>query len=125
MGKKQTKVTVHVGMAPGRATFDVSKGTLDIRALQEKDEQLLAPMKVTNDDAGADACIKYLTEYAVKLVVFEATGGFEVLIALRLQAAGIPLAIINPRRIRHFAQAEGYLAKTDLLDAAMLARDTP
>ena len=40
MGKKQTKVAVHVGMAPGRATFDVSKGTLDIRALQEKDEQL-------------------------------------------------------------------------------------
>ena len=96
-------------------------------------------MKVTNNDAGADACIKYLTEYAVKLVVFEATGGFEMMIALRLYAAGIPLAIINPRRIRHFAQpprswglAEGYLAKTDLLDAAwprsgpsMLARDTP
>ena len=52
----------------------------------------------------------------------EATGGLEILSALRLYAAGIPIAVINARRIRHFAQAEGYLAKTDLLDAAMLAR---
>jgi transposase len=115
MGKKQTKAAVHVGI-------DVSKTTLDVRVLQDKDEHLQAPMQVSNDEAGVAACIMHLQLMNVKLVVLEATGGLENLIAMKLQAAGIPIAVVNPRRVRHFAQAEGLLAKTDVLDAAVLAR---
>jgi len=92
MGKKKTKEIVYVGMAqplkraarPRTATFDVSKPTLDIRVLQGKDERLQAPMQVSNDEKGAAACVKHLAHFEVKLIVFEATGGLENLIAMKL-----------------------------------------
>ena len=56
------------------------------------------------------------------LIVLEATGGFETIVATTLAAEGLPLAVINPRQIRAFAQACGQLAKTDALDAAIIAR---
>lgn len=55
------------------------------------------------------------------LIVLEATGGFEVPIAAALAAAGLPVAVVNPRQVRDFAKANGQLAKTDALDAAVLA----
>ena len=58
---------------------------------------------------------------AVALVVLEATGGFEVTVAAALCAAGLPLAVVNPRQVRDFARATGRLAKTDALDAAAIA----
>jgi transposase len=56
-----------------------------------------------------------------RLVVLEATGGFEVMVAAALAAAQLPLAVVNPRQIRDFARATGQLAKTDALDAAVIA----
>jgi transposase len=115
MGKKAKKVAVHVGI-------DVSKRTLDISVIQDSDEHILLTQQVSNDEAGAEMCVKHLTAYAVALVVLEATGGLETLVVMKLQAAGIPVAVVNPRQVRHFAKAAGYLAKTDTLDAAVLAR---
>jgi len=78
MSKKKAKVPVHAGI-------DVAKGMLDICVLQDEDERLLAPKRVTNDEKGAAECIKHLTQYNVKLIVLEATGGYENLIAMKLQ----------------------------------------
>ncbi len=58
----------------------------------------------------------------VELVVLEATGGFETVVAAALAAARLPLAVVNPRQIRDFARATGRLAKTDALDAGVIAR---
>ncbi len=71
---------------------------------------------------GLGALIGRLRSVAAQLIVLEATGGFETVVAAALGSAGLPLAIINPRRIRHFAKALGLLAKTDRLDAAVIAR---
>ena len=56
------------------------------------------------------------------LIVLEATGGFETVVAAALAAARLPLAVVNPRQIREFARAAGQLAKTDALDASIIAR---
>lgn len=56
------------------------------------------------------------------LITLEATGGLERPVALALQHAGLPVAVLNPRQVREFARATGRLAKTDRLDAQMLAR---
>ncbi len=63
-----------------------------------------------------------MAELTVPLVVTEATGGLERPLAQRLSAAGIAVAVVNPRHIRQFAKGLGWLAKTDRLDAAMIAR---
>ena len=55
------------------------------------------------------------------LIVLEATGGFEITVAAALTAAGLPLAVVNPRQIREFARSTGRLAKTDRLDAEAIA----
>jgi transposase len=55
------------------------------------------------------------------LIVLEASGGFEITVAAALASAGLPLAVVNPRRIRDFARATGRLAKTDALDAQVIA----
>jgi transposase len=57
----------------------------------------------------------------VSLIVLEATGGFETIVVAALAAAGLPLAVVNPRQIRNFAKALGKLAKTDALDAEVIA----
>ena len=62
-----------------------------------------------------------LRKLDVALIVLEATGGFETMVAGALCAAGLPLAVVNPRQIRAFARATGTLAKTDALDAAVNA----
>ena len=58
---------------------------------------------------------------APALIVLEATGGFEITVAAALASAGLPLAVVNPRQIRDFARATGRLAKTDALDAQIIA----
>jgi transposase len=62
-----------------------------------------------------------LRSRAPSLIVLEATGGFEVTVAAALAGAGLPLAVVNPRQIRAFARAVGRLAKTDALDAEIIA----
>ena len=74
-----------------------------------------------NDDKGFEALGLRLKEFDVRLVVMEATGGYEAQLACALQAAGYEVAVVNPRQARDFAKAMGYLAKTDRIDAAALA----
>src|SRR5512142_2842677 len=76
----------------------------------------------TNDPAGIAALVARLGALAPTLVVVEATGGLELPLLAALQVAGIPTAAINPRQARDFAKALGRLAKTDRIDAEVLAR---
>jgi transposase len=96
--------------------IDVSKATLDIASLPDGESWTVA-----NDDQGLAALTPRLVALAPALIVLEATGGFEMLAALTLAKAGLPVAVVNPRQVRHFAKAMGRLAKTDALDAGMLA----
>jgi transposase len=75
-----------------------------------------------NDAQGIQRCREVLQELKPRLVVLEPTGGYEVALVAELQAAGLPVAKINARRIRQFARASGQLAKTDMLDAQVIAR---
>lgn len=74
-----------------------------------------------NDDNGHEALVNVLADFSVDLVVMEATGGLERHLACALQAAGFPIAVVNPRQARNFAKAMGHLAKTDRIDARSLA----
>ncbi|EED3242870.1 IS110 family transposase [Salmonella enterica subsp. enterica] len=97
--------------------IDVSKATLDIAA-----SSAIEPFSVTNDTDGFDSIIAELREYSVALVLMEATGGLEAAVACALQAEGFEIAVVNPRQARDFARAMGYLAKTDRIDARVLAQ---
>jgi transposase len=95
---------------------DVSKARLDI-ALRPTGDRF----DVTNDHSGINSLINRLQAACPALVVLEATGGFERCVAAALATAGIPLAVVNPRQARDFAKATGRLAKTDRIDAEVLA----
>lgn len=98
------------------AGIDVSKATLDV-ALRPSGEHWCS----TNDETGITELVERLRVLAPGLIVLEATGGLERLVAAALALAGLPLAVVNPRQVRDFAKATGRLAKTDALDAAALA----
>ena len=76
---------------------------------------------VANDERSARALAERLRADAPTLVVLEATGGYELAAVAALAAAGLPVVVINPRQVRDFAKATGLLAKTDRLDADVLA----
>jgi transposase len=71
--------------------------------------------------SGIDALLSRLLEERSVLVILEATGGFERTVVGALAAAGLPVVVVNPRQVRDFARATGRLAKTDRIDAAILA----
>ena len=96
--------------------IDVCKATLDI-AERPTGELWTA----RNDDRGIAQVTAYLRAAKPVLVVLEATGGLEVPVATALAVAGLPVAVVNPRQVRDFARATGKLAKTDTLDARVLA----
>lgn len=98
--------------------IDVSKERLDVAVRSGE-----LTFSVSYDEAGLTELVKRLTDDGrpIKLVVVEATGGFEREVATTLLAAGIPLAVVNPRQVRDFARATGRLAKTDKIDASVLA----
>lgn len=96
--------------------IDVSKGTLDL-CIDPEGEAL----HVNYDEEGIIRIVKRLVEIAPTLIVAEATGGLEMRLAGELVARNLPVAIINPRQVRDFAKATGQLAKTDSVDAAVLA----
>jgi len=102
---------------PVTVGIDVAKATLEI-AVRPSGEQWQVP----NDEAGITALIARLQPLAPRLIVLEASGGWEVLAASSLAEAGLPVAVVNPRQVRDFAKAIGRLAKTDTLDAQVLAR---
>ena len=97
--------------------IDVSKDRLDVH-VRPSDEAFA----VARDGVGLAALVERLGALDPRLVVLEATGGFELTVAAALAAAGMPLAVVNPRQIRDFARATGQLAKTDALDAKVIAR---
>jgi transposase len=76
---------------------------------------------VTNDDPGIRALVTRCQGLAPALIVLEATGGYEAAVVAALAAAGLPVVVANPRQVRDFAKATGQLAKTDALDAQILA----
>jgi transposase len=96
---------------------DVSKDHLDAHRLIDG-----ASRRFANDKCGHKALIKWLAQTPVKRVAFEPTGPYHRALERALGAAGVPFAKVNPRQARRFAEATGKLAKTDRLDAAMLAR---
>lgn len=96
--------------------IDISKGTLDL-CIEPGGEAL----HVDYDDKGVSHIVSRLADLAPTLIVMEATGGLEMRLAGELAAKGLPVAIINPRQARDFAKATGQLAKTDVVDAAILA----
>ena len=96
--------------------IDVSKAQLDV-ALGDNE----GTFSIANDEHGIRELLKRLTPGA-DLVILEATGGLEVAVAGALATAGIAVAVVNPRQVREFARATGRLAKTDRLDAQVLAR---
>jgi transposase len=96
---------------------DVSKATLDV-AFGSDGEVI----QVGNDEVGIAALVARLQESRPALVVLEATGGYEVLAAAALAGRGLPVAVVNPRQVRDLAKGLGILAKTDRIDARVLAR---
>ena len=72
-------------------------------------------------ESGFDELVAFLSEHSPTLVVLEATGGYEGPVAASIAAANIPVAVVNPRQVRDFARATGKLAKTDAIDASVLA----
>lgn len=75
----------------------------------------------SNDEPGLRALVQRLGQTMPRLIVLEATGGYEVPCVAALLAAALPVVVVNPRQVRDFARSTGQLAKTDRLDAAMLA----
>ncbi|HYL56811.1 MAG TPA: IS110 family transposase [Gemmatimonadales bacterium] len=101
------------------ATFvgvDVAKERLDV-AVRPSGEH----WSVSNDDAGVAALVARLAPLAPALIICEATGGFERAAIAALAAGRLPVVVANPRQVRDFARASGQLAKTDQLDAGILA----
>ena len=96
--------------------IDVAKAQLDI-ALRPTGER----WALTNDDCGIAALVERLQAVQPNLIVLEATGGYQRAVVAALAAAGLPVAVVNPRQARDFAKATGQLAKTDALDARALA----
>ena len=81
--------------------------------------------QVTNDEVGIGKLVQTLKNSQPELIVLEATGGMEIDAAIKLTQAGLAVAVINPRQARDFAKATGQLAKTDAIDAEVLAPDSP
>ena len=96
--------------------IDISKDTLDI-CIDLAGESLRVPY----DEGGMTEVGQRLAAVRPVLIVMEATGGLEIRLASELAARGLPVAVINPRQARDFAKATGQLAKTDRVDAAVLA----
>lgn len=96
---------------------DIAKDQVDVH-IRPTDERL----QVGRDEAGLATLVARLHPLGPRLVVLEATGGYEIPVAAARATAGIPVALVNPRQIRDFARATGQLAKTDALDARVLAR---
>ena len=97
--------------------IDVSQATLDV-GLSPTNKAWQVP----HTEAGIADLVGQLRDVEPSLVVLEATGGFEVLLVSAMAEAGLPVVLINPRQVRDFARATGKLAKTDNLDARVLAQ---
>lgn len=97
--------------------IDVSKNNLDVHILPEA-----LSFSYCYETKAIKALIKKLKSYTPELVVLEATGGYEISIGIALSDANLNVAIVNPRQVRNYARALGQLAKTDKIDAYVIAR---
>lgn len=97
--------------------IDVSKVALDVSAYPGGNT-----WRVEHTPAGTAALAEELADLEPAVVVVEATGGLEVSLVVALGSAGLPVTVVNPRQVRDFARATGQLAKTDKLDAQVLAQ---
>jgi transposase len=95
---------------------DVCKGSLDVAVHGSRNL-----MHVPNDDAGVQKVVRLAIKRKAVMVCFEATGGYEVRLWIALSEAKLKPAMVNPRLVRHFAQGLGRLAKTDAIDAHVIA----
>lgn len=98
--------------------IDVSKDRLDVAA----NTPSIAPFHVPRDHGGLADLVERLKPLQAERIAIEATGGFETVVTAALAAAGLPVVIVNPAQVRAFAQALGKRAKTDPIDAAVIAR---
>ena len=96
--------------------IDFSKLTLDFDCLP-----VSVPQQFANDSIGIAALVALLHNSGVERIVIEATGGYETAIASGLAVAKLPVVVVNPKQVRDFAKAMGHFAKTDKLDAKVLA----
>lgn len=97
--------------------IDVSKDRLDVHGRPGGEA-----FAVARNGKGLEELVERLRELTPALVAVEATGGFETIVAAAIAGACIPLAVVNPAQVRHFAQAVGKRAKTDPIDAEVIAR---
>ena len=97
--------------------IDVSKDRLDVHVRPGGET-----FAVARDGKGLEELVERLRGVAPSLIAVEATGGFETIVAAAIAGAHLPLAVVNPAQVRHFAQAVGKRAKTDPIDAAVIAR---
>jgi transposase len=104
------------GQAQPSIGIDVSQATLDV-AVYPTAEQ----WQVSNDDAGIGQLLERFTAFAPDRIVLEATAGYELPLLAALGSAHLPVVAVNPRQVREFARSTGRLAKTDVLDAQVLA----
>lgn len=102
--------------APVYIGMDVSKATLDVCVSDGETWQ------AANDDSAMETLCARIAERRPTLIVLEATGGYELRAAAALAAAGLPVAVVNPRQVRSYARSVGQLAKTDRIDARILVR---
>jgi transposase len=96
--------------------IDVSKDRLDVAVLGKK-----PIVQFANTKKGITKLVQHMKHLKPKLIVVEATGGYEEAVVLTLFEAGLPVALVSPQRVRQYAKAKGLLAKTDKLDAQILA----
>jgi transposase len=98
------------------AGIDVSNATLDLAITNQKEIR-----SFRNDESGIKQIVDYLKKGIPVLTVMEATGGLEKLLAASLEVEKIPVVVVNPRQVRDYARSVGKLAKTDSIDAWVLA----
>jgi transposase len=97
--------------------IDVSKGSLEAAVIPEG-----STWSVSNDEEGISTLMKGIKPLHPRLIVLEATGGLEAAVVTALASVSLPVVVANPRQVRDFAKATGRLAKTDTIDAQLLAR---
>jgi transposase len=96
--------------------IDVAKDSMEVAVYEGKEQ-----WNFINDESGLTKLVTKMKKLFPHLIVLEATGGYEKTVTAELQSEGFPVAVVNPRQIRDFARSVGILAKTDILDAKVIA----
>lgn len=115
-GRAKTHEEVNMSQQPLYVGIDVAKAQLDV-AVRSTGER----WQVSYTDQGVQELASRLTALRATLVILEASGGLELSLVAALAAASLPVVVVNPRQVRDFARATGRLAKTDAIDAQVLA----